>query len=281
MISSPPPSTPTIAPMTTSEATPPSTREFGRRVDELAELEEERRFLLGSLKDLEREFAAGDVDLDDYTTLKDGYTVRAASVLRQIEDGRRTLAVKRPRNWKRVVAICVAIAVVAAGIGFALAQAWGERNPGDEITGARPGDDVRATLASARVALGDNDFETANRLFLAALEADRERGQENPEALTYFAWTLALGALANPDQEAAAPQYDAALVLLDRAIEADPNYADPYCYAAIVEANFRDDPDAALTFLDGCESQDPPAAVADLVAAFAERIRTAASSVPD
>ncbi len=50
----------------------------GRRLDRLAELEEERRYLLRSLKDLERERAAGDVDDDDYDTLKDGYTVRAA-----------------------------------------------------------------------------------------------------------------------------------------------------------------------------------------------------------
>ncbi len=58
--------------------------------DRLAELEEERRFLLRSLADLEREHDAGDVDVDDYQTLRDGYTVRAASVLRSIDDGRST-----------------------------------------------------------------------------------------------------------------------------------------------------------------------------------------------
>jgi hypothetical protein len=51
----------------------------GRRLDRLAELEEERRFLLRSLTDLEREHDAGDVDDLDYETLKDGYTVRAAA----------------------------------------------------------------------------------------------------------------------------------------------------------------------------------------------------------
>ena len=50
--------------------------------DRLAELEEERRFLLRSLADLEREHEAGDVDRVDYRALKDGYTVRAAAVLR-------------------------------------------------------------------------------------------------------------------------------------------------------------------------------------------------------
>ena len=50
--------------------------------DTLAELEEERRFLLRSLTDLERELEAGDVDRADYEVLRDGYTARAATVMR-------------------------------------------------------------------------------------------------------------------------------------------------------------------------------------------------------
>ena len=38
-----------------------------------------------TLADLEKEHAAGDVDDLDYRTLKDGYTVRAATVLREID----------------------------------------------------------------------------------------------------------------------------------------------------------------------------------------------------
>ena len=47
--------------------------------DSLAHLEEEREFLLRSLRDLEREREAGDIDDDDYRTLHDDYTARAAS----------------------------------------------------------------------------------------------------------------------------------------------------------------------------------------------------------
>ena len=43
-------------------------------LDELARLEEERKFLLRSLDDLEREHDAGDMDEADYQTLKDDYT---------------------------------------------------------------------------------------------------------------------------------------------------------------------------------------------------------------
>ena len=56
--------------------------------DRLAELEEERRFLLSSIRDLDREHAAGDVDEADYCALRDGYVARAAAVLREIEGGR-------------------------------------------------------------------------------------------------------------------------------------------------------------------------------------------------
>ena len=40
--------------------------------DEQVSLEEERRFLLESLVDLEREHAAGDIDEEDYRVLKNG-----------------------------------------------------------------------------------------------------------------------------------------------------------------------------------------------------------------
>ena len=65
-----------------ADPAPLSTLRSGAHLDRLAELEEERRFLLRSLDDLEREHEAGDVDDRDYETLQDGYTVRAAAVLR-------------------------------------------------------------------------------------------------------------------------------------------------------------------------------------------------------
>ena len=64
--------------------------------DRLAELEEERRFLLRSLDDLEREHDAGDVDEHDFATLRDGYVARAAAVLREIDEGKAALAAQAP-----------------------------------------------------------------------------------------------------------------------------------------------------------------------------------------
>ena len=253
-----------------------SARRSGERLDELAELEEERRFLLRSLNDLEREHEAGDVDDADYETLRDGYTVRAADVLRQIEAGRASLPPARPRRWGRIAVITAALVAGAIGLGAVLASSWGERGAGQEITGFTPGDDARTVLASARQALRNGDFDVANSLFGRVVEVERERGVDNPEAIAYFGWTLALLTRNDPDAERSAQRLDAAALALAQAIEIDPDYADPYCFLAIVEYSFRDDAAAALPNVERCEASNPPADVEELIAAFADEIRTAA-----
>ena len=256
-----------------------STVKSGARIDRLAELEEERRYLLRSLKDLEREREAGDVDDDDYHTLRDGYTVRAASVLRQIEEGHRALAPKRRRDWKRTVAVVVAAVACSAGIGFALASAFGERGATDEITGLNPADSVRTQLAGARAALTRGEFDRANELFLEVDRAELERGNESAEARAYLGWTYALltrqsSSTIDSDDE----RLDVALLALNQAIEMEPTYADPYCFAAIIEFNFRDDAEAALPYVEQCQANNPPADIAGLVEGFAAEIRTAAET---
>ncbi|MGI9645064.1 MAG: hypothetical protein ACR2O6_07125, partial [Ilumatobacteraceae bacterium] len=253
--------------MTDAHDTLPS-RRSGERLDELAELEEERRFLLRSLTDLEREHDAGDVDDGDYETLRDGYTVRAADVLRQIEAGRANLPAARPRRRGRVALVVGALLVGAIGLGAVLASSWGERGAGQEIPGFTPGDDARTVLASARQALRNGDFDVANSLFGRVVEVERERGVDNPEAIAYFGWTLALLTRNDPDPVRSEQRLDASRLALAQAIEIDPDYADPYCFLAIIEHSFRDDPVAALPRVERCEASNPPADVADLVAGF-------------
>ena len=64
-----------------AEAVPP-----GGRSAVVADLESQREFFLCSLRDLEAEHAAGDIDDVDYRALRDDYTSRAAEVLRRLGD---------------------------------------------------------------------------------------------------------------------------------------------------------------------------------------------------
>jgi hypothetical protein len=95
--------------------------------DELAELEEQRSFLVRSLDDLDRELAAGDVDALDAGTLRDDYTHRLAEVQRAIETGHASLPPQLPRRPGRVVAAVVVVVGLAVGAGFAVANAAGSR----------------------------------------------------------------------------------------------------------------------------------------------------------
>lgn len=249
----------------------------GAHLDRIAESEEERRFLLRSLDDLEREHDAGDVDDADYATLRDGYTVRAAAVLREIASGKSRLASKKPRRWGRLIMTSAAVLALAIGIGFALASAFGERGAGQEITGFTPGDDARVVLASARDALNQGDFGLANAFFARVVQMEREREIDNVEAITYFGWTLALQSVQDPDAESSAQRLDAARVALRQAVELDDDYADPNCFLAIIEFNFFDDADTALPFVNACEEKNPTSEMEDLVAGFANDIRAAAN----
>jgi len=93
----------------------------GADTDTLAELEEERAFLLRSLADLEAEHDAGDLDDADYQALKDGYTTRAASVLRALDAGRAPGTLAPPRRWSRTLAVSAAVVALAVGLGFLVA----------------------------------------------------------------------------------------------------------------------------------------------------------------
>jgi tetratricopeptide (TPR) repeat protein len=257
-------------------ARPLSSRQSGAHLDRLAELEEERRFLLRSLDDLEREYEVGDVDTADYDTLKDGYTVRAAAVLREIDSGRSRLAPKLPRRWGRLIGATVGVLALAVAIGFVLAGAFGERGSGDEITGFNPGNDARVVLASARDAQNTGDFALANALFGRVVQMERDRGVDNVEAITYFGWTLALQVRRESADITTDDRLDAARLALSQAIQLDPDYADPNCFLAIVEYAFLGDATAALPYVEVCESSNPPADVAELIDGFAEEIRSAA-----
>ena len=158
--------------------------------DQLAELEEERTFLLRSLVDLEREHAVGDVDDVDYHELREGYTVRAAAALRAIDDGRSTLPAKPTPNWKRRGLVAGGLIASVALVWWALATWSAERKPGQEISGFDPRSEQQQLMAQARAIQFQSPGE-ASALYAQVLDKE----PDNVEALTYRGWTLALDAV--------------------------------------------------------------------------------------
>jgi tetratricopeptide (TPR) repeat protein len=235
--------------------------------DRLAALEEERRFLLRSLADLEREHDAGDIDEDDYRELRDGYTARAAATLRAIESGRAALAQKPPVEWRRRIVGAVVVVALIGVVWWALSTSSAQRLPGQQISGLDPRDQAAVLLSQAR-SLQASDPATAAELYGQVLDDD----PDNAEALAYRGWTLALSAIGSDDAEAAQATLDEAVQSLVAAIEADRTYPDPYCFLGIVQYRFFDDAETALPFIEGCLSAGPPADVRSLVEGLREQV---------
>ena len=233
--------------------------------DELAALEEERRFLLRSLTDLDREHDAGDVDDADYHSLRDGYTARAAAVLKAIDHGRESLP-KPPRRRPLVLAAWILTVVVVAGlIGWVLAARSGPRADGQAISGGEPLDRVSAKLAEARANLGTNAGVAADA-YIAVLQMD----PGNVEALTYSGWLLVQQGSAGGSQD---------LVVLGAknmrdAIAIDPTYADAHCFLALTSANHIQpaDVDTARSEAQACLDNHPPAQMTSMIQAFLDRL---------
>jgi tetratricopeptide (TPR) repeat protein len=227
----------------------------GRRLDpdELALLEEERDHLLASLEDLDREHDAGDMDDEDYRTLRDDYTVRASEVLQAIEERRRLVSQQRPgRSRGRTVATVVGVIALAGVAGVLVAQNAGQRG-GGAITGAV--NTQRAALATCQQA-SFQDPEGGVECYDEIL-AD---APDNVEALTYQGWALIR--LDRVDEGAAN---------LARVVEIDPDYPDARVFRAVVASRGGDHELAAAEVDRFYRSNPSPAAIQVLQSQGLER----------
>jgi len=239
---------------------PASPVEDGPAAERARPLEEERDFLLRSLDDLETERNAGEVDDESYARLHDDYTARAAAVIRALRDGVDARPVAPPLPWRRRLLAGGAIGAFALVAAIALAAALGARLPGELASGnqeqERDAEDRRASLEAA---VEENPDDVAARLALARfLEADGDlagalrqydevtaRDPENADALAQGGRILYLTASQTPPEQAA-ELVAASRERLDRAIAADPEYADARFFRAVLLAQELIDRDLAI-----------------------------------
>lgn len=235
-------------------------------------LEQQRDFLLASLRDLERERAAGDVDDADYEALRSSYTARAADIIRRLEpdevvsDTAADAAGKRGVS-RRLVGVLAVIAF-AVGLGVFVARQSGQRLPGETASGGIA-DSTANKLAQARQ-LNFNDPITAINIYSDVLKVD----PDNVEALTYRSWLLALTAR-DAEQAVRDAAVQTAILGLGRATLLDDSYPDAHCFLGIVSFRFANDLVTAKSELAKCEASDPPAQVKSFVDAVVAEVEAA------
>jgi len=237
-----------------------------------ASLEDQRTFLLNSIRELDEEFAVGDLDQDDYQSLRSDYVSRTAEVIKQIESPQTTSTVlQTPRDAtqftrlrKNLLTLLIVI-VVAVGSGWLVAQQSGQRLSGQSLTGGI--EDSTASLLSRARATNFIDPKAAIDLYSQVLEVD----PDNVEALTYRAWLLALIARGAGD-EIKKLAFLSASNDLERAITIDANYPDAHCFLGIVRFRLGGDAVGAREQLTICASQNPPAEVKSFVDAIVAEV---------
>ena len=251
----------------------------------LESLRAERDFLLRSIADLDSEHAAGELSDERHGELLDGYTVRAATVLRAIErleatETEPTTAARFGGRWRTVTVAAVLLSFVVVGGGLLIRSA-GDRQPGQTITGnaqsAAPGldalqqaaldrpDDPRAQLDLAQALLQADRPVDALQAFDEAARLD----PRNPEPQAYAGWIVFVAGL--PDE---------ALPRLDAAIAVDPTYPDAHFFRGMVLLRGLGDAGAALVELSEFVSLAPAGPERNEVQALVAELERTASTTP-
>ncbi len=218
------------------------------------ELEEERDFLLASLRDLEREREAGELSERDYQALHDDYTARAAVVLRALERGKDRPEGRRDRpqpvRTRRSLGVTIVVIVAIAGLaGGAVAAFSGQRQAGAPMTGSLP-DTPSGRMQQALELESQGKAADALRIYDELLRAD----PRNVQALAYRGWLLKRAGL--PDK---------AMESLDQAVALDPKFPDAHFFRGMVLYQDRNDPAGAVTEFRLFMSNNPPREMVPLV----------------
>lgn len=241
-------------------------------------LDEQMDFLLDSLRDLEREHAAGDISDADYGTLRNDYIARTAELSRRMLAGRPgqqkvtpedvdsgwepdeadwdpdndPAPVRTPRrSWTKRVLSALIVLGLATGSGFWVAASSGQRLPGQSSSGGIQ--ESTATMLSTARQVNFSDPTKAIDLYNAVLKLE----PDNAEALTYRAWLIALTAR-TATGKLRDIAYGTVLADLLRAQNIDPTYPDAACFLGIVYFRFLGDAEHSKPQLDKCQANNPP-----------------------
>ena len=243
--------------------------------ENIESLVDQRNFLLQSLRDLDAEFKAGDLDLDDYNSLRSDYVARTAQVIKQIESPEPSSSTSSASStsysasrFRQTAITFLVVLLVAVGAGWWVANQSGQRLSGQSLSGGI--EDSTASLLSRARATNFVDPQAAIELYSQVLGLD----PDNVEALTYRSWLLALiarGAGIEIKQLA----FLSASSDLERAIKLDENYPDAHCFLGIVRFRLAGDAVGAREQLTICQSQNPPAEVKSFVDAIIAEVDAA------
>jgi len=227
--------------------------------------------LLRALDDLDDEHNAGDLDDEDYQTLKGDYTVRLANAIRaseqstdenKAEAGRTEVDIltdvseSRPTDRRRLPLTILAIAAFAVVAGWLLVRSAGERQLGDVATGSIEESSRQQLLRCWSLATADGEMVEALQCYDDVLARD----PENLEALSYRGWLLAPNALSAEDTAEPAQTEEllrSGLSYLDRAVGIDPTYLDARAFRAAIYDRLADG-DSACTEVAELLALDPP-----------------------
>jgi hypothetical protein len=237
--------------------------------DLLAGLEDQRRFLDRSRRDLDREFEAGDLDPADYDALRSDYETRIAKVDAAIAGGKAGLAAARPRRslW-RTAGVVFGVAAFAVVAGVLVANFAGRRDPGETITGNDPRTENRTQLVECidldrRAAAGEVElsvpFQCYDELF--------NRNPDDPLVLASFGWFLYQAGSRSGQPE----PVQAGAAFIDQAIELDPDYPDAHAYRLVI-LNNEGRTEEARAELATLDSLNPPPIVRQLIEPIRQRL---------
>jgi tetratricopeptide (TPR) repeat protein len=238
-------------------------------VDAREQLSEQKRRVLGALREVEFEHEAGHVSADDYRDLRARYEAEAAQVLAELDrlgtapaptQARPPVAAARPRGWRHPLALTAggaALVVFGIAVGAGLVRYTApDPSAGMPAPGSRPlaqlgapsptltpsgnaggatrpvtPEVLRGMLDAARTSLFAGRYGEA----IAAYQAVLKRDPKNVDALAHLGLIVHMGGHA-----------DTALETLERALAVDPDYPPALLYRGKVLLEAKADREGAI-----------------------------------